>query len=147
MLDRQGFTLIELMVVVSVLGILSAISVPTLSRTLHKARESAIKANLRVLRGAINMYVADNGTYPTDLNRLVTAGYINNIPTIHVPPNGKGFMGHDSGNLSDAGPYRSWAESTAQWYFFNDPTEPAWYGKVVVSCNHEASDGIIWDEH
>jgi prepilin-type N-terminal cleavage/methylation domain-containing protein len=64
---RRGFSLIELVIVVVILGIIGAIAVPRLSRGAEGASESALKANLAALRGAIDLYAAEhNGAFPPE---------------------------------------------------------------------------------
>lgn len=63
---RRGFSLIELVIVVVILGIIGAIAIPRMSRGSEGAAESALKANLQALRGAIDLYAAEHqGTFPT----------------------------------------------------------------------------------
>lgn len=62
---RRGFSLIELVIVVVILGIIGAIAIPRMSRGSEGASESALKANLQALRGAIDLYAAEHGgTFP-----------------------------------------------------------------------------------
>lgn len=61
----KGFSLVELVVVIVIIGILAAIAIPRLSRGATGAGDSALAANLSVLRAQVNMYAAEhNGTYP-----------------------------------------------------------------------------------
>ncbi len=74
MQNQKGFTLVELMVVVVILGILVAIAVPVYNNVTDKAKQAAIDANVRTLQGAVNMYFAVEDNYPTvitDLNDYV----------------------------------------------------------------------------
>lgn len=75
-----GFTLLEMMVVVSIVGILATLAVPSYSYTLVKAREAVLKQGLFVLRDVIDQYRADHGKYPETIAELSTAGYLRMIP-------------------------------------------------------------------
>ncbi|MGB9679466.1 MAG: competence type IV pilus major pilin ComGC [Thermoanaerobacteraceae bacterium] len=79
--DERGFTLIELIVVIAILGVLAAIAVPQFTGTLSNAKEKADDASLKILQDAVNRYYYDNNeTYPTTLNDL-KGKYIDEIPT------------------------------------------------------------------
>ena len=62
--SRRAFSLVELAVVVLIIGILTAVAVPKMFNTSTKAKESAAKASLSVVRNAIEMYQAEKGKYP-----------------------------------------------------------------------------------
>lgn len=64
--NEKGFTLVELMVVVVIIGILVAIAVPIYNNVQGRAEEAAIEANERTLDGAWMVYQADQGTWPTE---------------------------------------------------------------------------------
>lgn len=70
MKSQKGFTLIELMVVISIIGILAAIVVPKFSSATDSATKAKIQADLRTLDSAISMYYAKNGSYPTTIGAL-----------------------------------------------------------------------------
>lgn len=76
----RGYTLLELLVVMAVLGILAAVAVPQLLKTPIRAREAALKENLFTFRSMIDQYYADKGNYPDSLETLVTDGYIRKVP-------------------------------------------------------------------
>jgi general secretion pathway protein G len=80
--DRQsrGFTLIELMIVISMILILIAIAIPAYNQSIIRARESVLKQNLFTLRSLISQYTLDKQKAPQSLDDLVTAGYIKQIP-------------------------------------------------------------------
>jgi general secretion pathway protein G len=77
---EQGFTLLELIVVVAIIGILATIAMPALKNVPLRTRESVLKTNLRTLRDVIDQHYGDKGRYPTSLEALVEEGYIRKIP-------------------------------------------------------------------
>ena len=79
--DDSGFTLLELLVVMTIIGILAAIAVPALRDSPQRAREATLREDLFTFRTVIDQYHGDKGSYPADLQTLVTAGYIRKIPT------------------------------------------------------------------
>ncbi|MDO9575647.1 MAG: prepilin-type N-terminal cleavage/methylation domain-containing protein [bacterium] len=64
MRNQKGFTLIELMVVVIIIGVLAAIAIPRFIGAQHKARVSAAKADVSIIREGLGLYVIDYGAYP-----------------------------------------------------------------------------------
>ncbi len=85
---QKGFSLIELIVVVTIIGILAAVAVVNIQTAARKARESALKDDLFKMRSAIDTFYADKQRYPTDLNELVPK-YIKKIPKDPVTMNGE----------------------------------------------------------
>jgi general secretion pathway protein G len=75
-----GFTLIELMIVMSVIGILASIAAPNYKWGLIKAKESVLKENLYILRSTIDQFYADQGKYPDSLQELVQKNYLRELP-------------------------------------------------------------------
>jgi general secretion pathway protein G len=76
----RGFTLIELMIVISIMLILIAISVPAYNRSIIHAREAVLKQDLFQLRSLISQYTLDKQKAPESLDDLVSAGYLKQIP-------------------------------------------------------------------
>ena len=78
-LDR-GFTMIELLVVVSLIVILTTMGMTQYRHSVIYSRESVLKEDLFRLRDAIDQYFADKGSYPSTLDALVSDGYVRKIP-------------------------------------------------------------------
>jgi general secretion pathway protein G len=76
----RGFTLIELMIVISVILILVSVALPAYNQSIWRARESVLKQNLFALRSVISQYTLDKQKAPQSLQDLVTAGYFKTIP-------------------------------------------------------------------
>jgi general secretion pathway protein G len=80
MRDEKGFTLIELIIVIAILGIIAGIAVAQLQTAPQKAREAVLKEDLYAIRDVIDQYFADKGKYPESLDTLVEEGYLRKIP-------------------------------------------------------------------
>ena len=77
---NRGFTLIELMIVISLILILVSISIPAYNQSILRAKESVLMQNLFTLRSLISQYTLDKQKAPQSLEDLVSAGYIKQIP-------------------------------------------------------------------
>jgi len=75
-----GFTLVELMIVMLIIGVLAAIAIPSYISSLKNAKEAVLKEDLHVLRQAIDAYTNDKEKAPQSLDDLVSAGYLKTIP-------------------------------------------------------------------
>ena len=76
----RGFTLIELMIVISVMLILISFAIPAYNQSVLRAKESVLRQNLFTLRSLISQYTLDKQKAPQSLDDLVQAGYLKQIP-------------------------------------------------------------------
>jgi general secretion pathway protein G len=120
----QGFTLVELLVVLAIVALLLTLAVPRFFPSVDGAKDTILEDNLRTTRAVIDQYYADTGRYPDSLEQLVEKRYLRTIPvdpitgssetwTI-VPPDdgGKGAV-YDihsgaPGNGRNGRPYQEW---------------------------------------
>lgn len=77
---RKGFTFIELMVVMSIVGLLLSIALPRYFEGLHRSKEAVLAEDLRTMRDAIDHFRSDKGAYPRDLQDLVNQRYLRELP-------------------------------------------------------------------
>jgi len=75
-----GFTLVELMIVMAIIGVLAMVAVPSYIKAIQHAREAVLKEDLHTLREAIDSYTMDKQKAPQTLDDLVTDGYLKAIP-------------------------------------------------------------------
>ena len=119
--SQSGFTLVELMIVISIIAILLSVAVPNFIQSLKHANESVLKQDLFSLRSSIDNYTMDKAKAPQSLDELVSAGYLRKIPV--DPVTGQ----------------QDWVPVQDDSLFSADQTEPG------ISDVHSASDKIASD--
>jgi general secretion pathway protein G len=87
LLTSSGFTLLELMIVISIIIILAAVALPQYQKTIMHARETVLKDDLFNMRKLIDQYSADKGKLPQSLDDLVSAGYMREVPRDPITDN------------------------------------------------------------
>ncbi len=76
----DGFTLIELIIVMTVIGLLASIAIPSYLNSVKRAREAVLREDLHTMRSAIDSFTVDKEQAPQTLDDLVQAGYLKSIP-------------------------------------------------------------------
>lgn len=77
---EAGFTLMELMIVMAIIGILATLAVPSFIGAIRSAREAVLREDLHVMRAAIDSYTMDKQKAPQSLDDLIQSGYLRSIP-------------------------------------------------------------------
>jgi len=132
----SGFTLIELMIVVAIIGILAAIAIPKFASLIRKSSEGASKGNLGAIRSALSIYYGDvEGVYPTTMENLTVGGkYLSVVPVAKAP----NYHNDSSAILNGSAP-----TDAVGWAYLNVETN-ANFGTVWVNCTHTDTKGSTW---
>jgi|SRR6185312_11409823 len=146
---NKGFTLIELMIVVAIIGILAAIAIPQFANLIGKSQEGATKGNLGSIRSALSIYYGDTeGWYPVgaDLQPLLTSQrYLGAMPVLNLPHtinsagHGTSIIAVTTGNIATTG-----VTDVGQWFYDNSGQGTAYWGSIVVGCTHKDIRGSVW---
>lgn len=136
---KGGFTLIELMIVVAIIGILAAIAIPKFADLIRKSNEGATKGNLGAIRSALSIYYGDlEGTYPNNPQSLTISGkYLSNVPKAKTPPFHGDASAFDLQTTPDDG--GGWS--------YNNTTTNANFGTLLVDCTHTDSKNTNWTSY
>ena len=89
---RRGFTLIELMVVLTIVALLLTLAVPRYFGSIDKSKEAVLRENLNQMRDAISRYYADKGKYPESLDALAAEKYLRGVPLDPVTESDKTWI-------------------------------------------------------
>jgi len=76
----RGYTLVEVMIVITLIVVLTSVGLATYSNSVRRSREAVLKEDLFRMRDAIDQYYADKNKYPSSLQDLVSDGYLREIP-------------------------------------------------------------------
>lgn len=159
---RPGFTLIELMIVVAIIGILAAIAIPKFAELIRKSSEGQVKGNLGAIRSALSIYYGDmEGNWPADLNSLTIGGkYIAAIPRVKVPnyhPDTQVIrhnmasnpFGCGSGYVLDLGQWMYWSDDGSLCGLMAPPAgqRARTQGELWIGCSHTDTKGSQWSQY
>jgi general secretion pathway protein G len=113
---QRGFTLIELLVVMAILATLLSIAAPRYFESLDRAKEAALRTDLKVMREAIDKHHADTGKFPESLQALVTQKYLRSVPVDPVTdvPGDWVLVAHPDGQTSGVYDVRSAASGASR---------------------------------
>ena len=144
-LSKKGFTLIELMIVVAIIGILAAIAIPKFAELIRKSSEGASKGNLGALRSAMSIYYGDmEGTYPFSLTALTIGGkYLTVIPPAKAPNYHADAASEVAMSVDGVASTVPTPDNAGGWYYINQNTN-ANVGNVLVNCTHTDTKGTVW---
>ena len=98
---ESGFTLFELMIVMAIIAILSAVAIPSYINAVRHGREAALRQDLWVMRQAIDSYTVDKEKAPQSLDDLVQSGYLKVIPVDPMTGSSDTWMPDTSDTLMD----------------------------------------------
>lgn len=134
-----GFTLLELMITIAVIGTLLAVALPKFANAVKVANEGGTRGSLGVMRSSLTIYYGDNeGSYPTDLSPLLTPGnrYLSQAMAVFTAEHGKNKAVSYVSEPGDG--------DTGYWAYVNAGGD---VGKIYIECTHTDSKGTAWNQY
>jgi len=147
----QGFTLIELMIVIAIIGILTSIAIPKFADLIRKSHEGATKGGLGTLRSALSIYYSENeGLFPTvedptDILTMESGKYLKEIPSCNCPPYHQKMTTFAAGadSTTESGTPGAWGYQEIRV----PPVGQKQWGDVWVNCTHTDTKSLSWNSY
>ena len=144
--QAEGFTLIELMIVVAIVGILAMIAIPKMADLIRKGNEAATSGAMGAVRSSIHIYFLDNDeVYPTNLEVMLVPGnkyYRGGRPVAYTLQHGKSSVV----NQGDAAALAASADG-GTWGYINAPAAGTDLGEFWIECLHTDMKGKVWSQY
>ena len=140
MCGRRGFTLTELMIVIALIGVLLAVTIPKMTSMIRNANEASTKGKLSSIRLALSVYYADHdGAYPADLSPLMEPGsrYLTAMVPLYT-------VQHGYLRQVDVLPAFDPAADSGNWGYVSSGSD---WGRVWVECTHADGRGTTWTSY
>ncbi|MBI5630223.1 MAG: type II secretion system protein [Elusimicrobia bacterium] len=139
--SRRGFTMVEIMIVVAIIGLLAVVVVPKINSAIRSANEGATKGKLGAIRSALVVYYGDNeGQYPADLTPFQQAGnsYMEaSFLPIYTVDHGS------TSNIDYVDTFDATGDSGALVY----ENAGADKGRTWIGCSHNDAKGKVWNQN
>lgn len=148
MQKAKGFTLIELMIVVAIIGILAAVAIPKFADLVTKSKEASVKGNLGAVRSAVSIYYGDmEGEYPANLFTGLTNAnkYLpsqSGLGNFSIPKTGATNTGHDCARTVAANVDQDGTFGDQAGVYYSSTN-----GEAYVSCSHNDTKGNVWTSY
>lgn len=149
--SREGFTLIELMIIMAIISILLSIAMPKYAEFMLKSQEGQTKGNLGSLRSALNLYYSDNGgVFPACDTAGANSGVFNDMAPKYIPaipPVNNGLHPPNPGVYCDQAMVGGSVHDGQGWYFDGLLPTDALNGTLWVACDHDDSINLSWTSY
>lgn len=142
-MKARGFSTLQLLVIVAVIGYLLSIVGPRFGRSIQKTNEASTKNNLLTLRDGASVYYGEAGAYPRDDLAVLAlnARYVSRIPTAKTPGH------HPHSEAVHAGASGAAAvDDGGGWAYVNN-ADSAEFGRIWVNCTHTDMKGLAWSSY